>query len=329
MSFGAGYGNRSGQTGGPFRREEEDAAEQTFEFQRLTGNELGTWPPPAPSPAVPPQATPPPAAWPPPASPPAAWPTAAPPQAAPPEDAWPTAAPPRAAWPTAAPPPAVRPFADVTRDLQRGPARRRARTWLVAAGVAVVAAAGTVVGLLAAPGSGPAAQDGSTARLTAAPGRHTSPASRPASATNPVPAGLASCPVGTSRTAAALANALARDPVYVDPASPLLTAAQARRLRAEIGRYDPGRIRIAAVRAATARRGGGQRVLANAIASCSGDGAGTTLVVDNTSAYLVTSYAADTPASQAVAAALNTHATLAGGLADAIRRITIVDKSSH
>jgi hypothetical protein len=30
-----------------------------------------------------------------------------------------------------------------------------------------------------------------------------------------------------------------------------------------------------------------------------------------------------------VAAALNTHATLAGGLTDAIRRITIVDKSSH
>jgi hypothetical protein len=32
MSFGAGNGNRSGQTGGPLRREEEDAAEQTFEF---------------------------------------------------------------------------------------------------------------------------------------------------------------------------------------------------------------------------------------------------------------------------------------------------------
>jgi hypothetical protein len=314
MSFGAGYGNRSGQPGGPFRREEEDAAEQTFEFQRLTGNELGTWPPPAPPPPAPPPAGPP---------------QAAPPQAAPPQAAWPPPASSSSAWPAAAPPPAARPPADVTRDLQRGPARRRARIWLVAAGVAVAAAAGIVVGLLAAPGHGPAAQDGSTARHTGALARHTPPASHPATATNPVPAGLASCPVGTSRTAAALANALARDPIYVDPTSPLLTAAQARRLRAEIGRYDPGRIRIAAVRAATARRGGGQRVLANAIASCPGDGAGTTLVVDNTSAYLVTSYAADTQASQAVAAALNTHATLAGGLADAIRRITIVDKSSH
>jgi hypothetical protein len=59
------------------------------------------------------------------------------------------------------------------------------------------------------------------------------------------------------------------------------------------------------------------------------DAAGSTLVVDIISAYLVTSYAADTQASQAVAAALNTHAALAGGLADAIRRITTVDKSSH
>jgi hypothetical protein len=144
-----------------------------------------------------------------------------------------------------------------------------------------------------------------------------------------VVAGQASCPVGTSPAAAALANALARDPIYVDPTSPLLTAAQAGRLRAEIARYDPGRIRIAAVRPATVRRGGGERVLANAIASCPGDAAGTTLVVNKMSAYLVTDYPGDTQASQAVGAALNTHATLAAGLPDAIRRITIVDKSSH
>src|SRR5215472_697219 len=103
MSFGAGYGNGSGQPGGPFSREEEDAAEQTFEFQRLTANELGTWPPPAPPPAAPPPAAPLPAAWPP---------------------------------------------AGVTRDLPRGPARPRARIWLVVAGVATVAAAGIAVGML-------------------------------------------------------------------------------------------------------------------------------------------------------------------------------------
>jgi len=126
-----------------------------------------------------------------------------------------------------------------------------------------------------------------------------------------------------------IANALGRSPVYSDRGPGLLTAAQARRLRAEIGRDDPGRIRIAAVRPATARRGGGLRVLANAIASCPADGRGTTLVATTTAAWLVTSYAADTQASQAVAAALNTHATLAPGLADAIGRITTVDKSSH
>jgi hypothetical protein len=265
MSFGAGYGNGSAQPGGPFSREEEDAAEQTFEFQRLTANELGTWPPPAPPPA------------------------------------------------------------GVTRDLQRGRMRRRAWIWLVVAGVATVAAAGIVVGMLWAPGSGSARQDGSAARHTAALSRHTPTATTP----NPVPAGLASCPVGTSPTAAAIANALARSPVYVDRGSSLLTLAQVRRLKTEIGRQDPGRIRIAAVRPATIRRGGGERRLANAIASCPGDAAGSTLVTTGPSAWLVTSYAADTAASQAVAAALNTHVSLAAGLMDAVRRLTIIDKSSH
>ena len=283
MSFGAGYGNRSGQAGGPFRPDEEDEAEQTFEFRRLTPNEPGTWPPPARPPTAPSPAT------------------------------WPPAAPPRVG---------------VKRDLQRGPAGRRTRIWLLAAGVAIVAAAGTVVGLLWAPGSRPARRDGSTARPAALAGQTASPP-RPAGNTNPAPGGLARCPVGTSPAALAIANALARSPVYSDRGRSLLTVAQARRLRVEIGRYDPGRIRIAALRQATARRGGGLRVLANAIASCPADGAGTTLVATTTSAWLVTSYAADTQASQAVAAALNTHASLAAGLADAIRRITIVDKSSH
>jgi hypothetical protein len=70
-------------------------------------------------------------------------------------------------------------------------------------------------------------------------------------------------------------------------------------------------------------------MLANAIESCPADGPGTTLVTTVTSAYLVTTYAAYAEAEQAVKAALNTHVTLASGLADAIRRITIVDKSSH
>jgi hypothetical protein len=55
----------------------------------------------------------------------------------------------------------------------------------------------------------------------------------------PASSGPAGCPVGTSSTALTIANALARDPVYVDPASSLLTGAQARRLRAKIARDDP------------------------------------------------------------------------------------------
>src|SRR5215813_9719665 len=151
MSFGAGYGNRPGQAGGPFSPEEEDEAEQTFEFRRLTPNELGTWPPPGR----------PPAAAPPPGRPPAA----------PPPPGRPPAAPPPPGRPPAAPPPPARPRVDVSRHLPRGPASRR--IWLLAAGVAIVAAAGTVVGLLWVPGFGPARRDGSTARHTDALARHT------------------------------------------------------------------------------------------------------------------------------------------------------------
>ncbi len=138
----------------------------------------------------------------------------------------------------------------------------------------------------------------------------------------------AGCPVGTSGTARAIANALAGDPVYVDPASSLLTGAQARRLRAKIARDNPGRIRIAAAARSTVRRGGGARTLANAIASCQADAAGTTLLTSSGPSYVVTSYANYSAAAQAVQAALNTHASLAAGLMDAVGRITIVDKGS-
>jgi DNA/RNA-binding domain of Phe-tRNA-synthetase-like protein len=70
-------------------------------------------------------------------------------------------------------------------------------------------------------------------------------------------------------------------------------------------------------------------VLANAIASCPGTAAGTTLVTTSTSTYLVTSYANPQQASQAVAAALNTHVSLAAGLMDAVRRVTIVDRQNR
>lgn len=219
--------------------------------------------------------------------------------------------------------------AGTTRNLRRSAARRRGRIWLLAAGITVpVAAAGIVIGLLVAPGSTPAAHTGRLEEHAPTPG---SPAAStgPTANPNPSPAMPADCPVGTSPTAMAVANALARDPVYAERGSALLTPAQARRLRAEIGRQDPGRIRIAALTPATVRRGGGERKLANAIASCPGDAPGTTMVTTATSTYLVTSYAHPQEASQAVAAALNTHVSLAAGLMDAVRRVAIVDKANR
>jgi hypothetical protein len=140
----------------------------------------------------------------------------------------------------------------------------------------------------------------------------------------PVSPGPARCPVGTAKTAVSIANALARDPVYTEPGS-TVPAAQARRLRAKINRVDPGRIRIAAVTPSTVRRGGGERTLANAIASCPATTSGVTVVTTTSSTYLVTSYPGDQTASQAAGAALNTHTSLTAGLLDAAGRLAAVD----
>jgi hypothetical protein len=52
------------------------------------------------------------------------------------------------------------------------------------------------------------------------------------------------------------------------------------------------------------------------------------MVTTPTNTYLVTSYAPSGPTTQAVGAALNTHATMAAGLKDAIKRITATDPGS-
>jgi hypothetical protein len=220
-------------------------------------------------------------------------------------------------------------LAELTRDLPPVPGRPagpRTGAWLQAAGIAMVIVAGAVFGVHLASRSAPAPHAAPPSKDPAPPAPHASASARPAA--NPGTgtagtAGSAGCPVGTSPTALLIANALASDPVYHDPAQ--LTAAQARRLQAEIGRYDKGRIRIAAVTAATVRRGGGERALANAIASCPADAVGLTLVNAPGSAFLVTSYPGDQAAQVAVGAALNTHVSLAAGLADAIRRISVID----
>jgi DUF1707 SHOCT-like domain len=217
-------------------------------------------------------------------------------------------------------------LAALTRDLPAPlpaavPAGRRPRrTWLLIAGIAAVAVIGAIFPLISAFNSG-----------TAQPGTAPARAAKPAKAGHhslTTMSGPARCPVGTPAVALAIANALAADPVYVDPASSMLTAGQADRLRAEISQADPGRIRLAAVTNATVRQGGSERALANAISSCPADAAGVTVVTTAGSTYLVTSYTDYRSTSQAVGAALNTHTSMGAGLRDAVRRMAVIDPGS-
>ncbi len=213
-------------------------------------------------------------------------------------------------------------LAELTRDLPApvpaaAPPRRSRRVWLFA-GIAAAAVVAAAFPLISALNSGP-----SPAASSAAPAK-----AKSAPRTVTPPSGPARCPVGTSATALAIANSLTSDPVYVDPASSLLTSAQADRLRTEIGVADPGRIRLAVVSPATLSQGGSERALANAISSCPADGAGVTVVTTDKATYLVTSYANYQGTSQAVGAALNTHASLAAGLKDAVHRIAAIDPGS-
>ena len=75
-------------------------------------------------------------------------------------------------------------------------------------------------------------------------------------------------------------------------------------------------------------QGGGERALANAISSCPADGAGVTVVTTDKATYLVTSYTNYQDTSQAVGAALNTHASMAAGLKDAVHRMAAIDPGS-
>jgi len=215
-------------------------------------------------------------------------------------------------------------LAELTRDLPAplpattaAPSRRSGTPWMIA-GLAVLAVAVALFALLFARNAGSHQQN------SAAPAKAANKHSAPKTTLS----GPAKCPVGTSPTVLAVANALATNPVYVDPASSLLTAAQADRLRAEISRADPDRIRLAVVTNATLSQGGSERAVANAIASCTADGAGVTLVTTDRATYLVTSYADYQGTSQAVEAALNTHPGLAAGLRDAVNRMASIDPGS-
>ncbi len=215
-------------------------------------------------------------------------------------------------------------LAALTRDLPAplpaataAPSRRSRMPWMIG-GIVVAAVVAALIPLLSALNAR------SPQQSSAAPAKAAKNNSNPKTTLS----GPAKCPVGTSPTALAIANALVSSPVYVDPPSSLLTAAQADRLRAEINQADAGRIRLAVVTNATMSQGGGERALANAISSCPADGAGVTVVTTDKSTYLVTSYADYQGTSQAVGAALNTHGSLAAGLRDAVNRMAALDPGS-
>jgi hypothetical protein len=217
--------------------------------------------------------------------------------------------------------------AALTRDIPRPAApvpaaRSSRRIWLLGGGIAVVAIVVAVIATTLSS-SGPA----QPAHAAPAAGSGGGGGGGGGGNSGPAPTGAAQCPVGTSATAQTIADALTTDPVYVDPGSTLVTPAQAVRLEAEIAQLDPARIRVAVVTPATVRAGGGERALANAIANCQLTAAGATIVTTTGNTFIVTTYNSN-PASQALGAALNEHASLAAGLKDGIKRLATVDKDS-
>jgi Domain of unknown function (DUF1707) len=176
-----------------------------------------------------------------------------------------------------------------------GPQPRSGRRvwWLVSGIAAVVIVA--VIALFAVVSTG-----GTSPQASVAPGPVTQ--SVPAAAAS---SGPARCPVGTSATAVAIANALVTDPLYVNAPAKQVSKSQARRIRARIASDDPG--------------------LVNSIASCPADSAGAVWVVTPRVSWMVTSYADYKTTAHAVDAALNTHATLGAGALDAVGRIAALD----
>jgi hypothetical protein len=149
---------------------------------------------------------------------------------------------------------------------------------------------------------------------------------QPAGSAGPSSSGPAGCPAGTSPTQLAIANALARDPVYVDPGSSSVVApAQAQRLRAQISSADSGRIRLVVVTPATVSDGGGEKALADAIAGCQADSEGVTMVTTTDSTFLAISYTNDNPTIQAVKTAFDTTPAVAAALEEAVKRMAALD----
>ena len=120
--------------------------------------------------------------------------------------------------------------------------------------------------------------------------------------------GVAASASAAASTAREVATALKSDPVFVaDSQSGLLTVPQRGRLRLRIVDVDIGRIQIAVVSPASARRAGGLRALANAIDQAMPGRRGALLVTTGQDFHVVTSHAVVEPTAAAVRAAVESH----------------------
>jgi hypothetical protein len=109
-------------------------------------------------------------------------------------------------------------------------------------------------------------------------------------------------------TAREVAEALRGDPVYVAPATDeLLTVAQRGRLRLRIVDRDIGRIQIAVVRGASARRAGGLNEYANAVDQAMPGRRGSLLVTTGSAFHVITSHAVVNPTLAAVRTAVESN----------------------
>jgi hypothetical protein len=106
-------------------------------------------------------------------------------------------------------------------------------------------------------------------------------------------------------TAREVAEALRGDPVYVAPGQAgLLSVAQRGRLRLRIVDRDIGRIQIAVVPGASARRAGGLNEYANAVDQAMPGRRGSLLVTTGTAFHVVTSHSVIDPTLAAVRTAV-------------------------
>jgi hypothetical protein len=132
-------------------------------------------------------------------------------------------------------------------------------------------------------------------------------------------------PAAAQDTGAKLAASLEDNPVYADPeAKPTLSRAQAERVRLRIAARAPGRIMIAVVPTALARRTGGVKGLAASIdRSLAVNGA--LLVIADDNAWVTVSYPAPERAVSAVRRAFAGRGAFADQLVEAVDNLARAD----